>query len=218
MLRHPTRQELVAYVEGRLDGKSIAAAVARHIATCKTCAAEVAAVRASLEFVSTAPALEPSEEFTAHVLLAAQRERRQRRGGAARTAFNAIKGLACAAGIVLVAGFSFRAALNEAAVEPSFRAAPARLASDTGPSPEELRKRAVEIRSLSAAVNARSDSPKSLWEMQHRWMVHALDADRMAALAALQRNPGCARATRLINSNMKREAQALKTLYAERAL
>jgi hypothetical protein len=46
-------------------------------------------------------------------------------------------------------------------------------------------------------------------------MVLALHADRTAALAALKRNPGCARASRLVTANLEREAQALRTLYVE---
>jgi hypothetical protein len=77
----------------------------------------------------------------------------------------------------------------------------------------------VEIHTLAAAVGSRPSVPRNLREWQQTRAVLALDADLAAARAALQRNPGCERASRVVNSNIQRQAQALKTLYyVERSL
>ncbi|MCX5772103.1 MAG: hypothetical protein NTZ09_17770, partial [Candidatus Hydrogenedentes bacterium] len=100
-----------------------------------------------------------------------------------------------------------------AAVRPT-QAGPA----DTGISPEVLRQAAAEVRTLVAALSFQPKTPPSPWEIEYRRAAQALGADIEAARAALERNPGCARASQMIGSHLQRQAQTLKALYVERNL
>ncbi len=183
---------------------------------------EVEAIRASLEFVAQAPEVEASEELTAGILLSAQTARRaadarrQRRDAAATL----VKSLASAAGIVVVASLYFGAALDTSGdgVPTPQAVSPAKWVADSGPSLEAIRKTVTDLQTLAAAVNAPSNKPATLWEREHRRAVHVLDGDIAAALAALERNPGCTRAANLVNANLERQADTLRTLYIERSL
>ena len=63
-----------------------------------------------------------------------------------------------------------------------------------------------------------SKQPPTLNELEHRRTASAISADIEAARAALARNPGCDRARRVVESNLQRQAQALKAVYVERSL
>ncbi len=232
MKHHPSRFELLAYAESLVDGHTLSAHTAKHLSGCAVCKAEVEAIRQSLAFVSHPEPLEPSESLTQGILQAARIERRalqQKR--AKRSIVGVLKGGACAAGIVLVAAVSFGAALNSVALNgagqknESLRGAEARSAApivaarslDEGPSPEAIRTATARIETLAAAVRLPSAAP-SLWEIEQRRAASALSTDLAAAKAALERNPGCARATRVVNSNLERLPQTLKALYLERSL
>ncbi|MFO7975282.1 MAG: hypothetical protein R6V12_11680 [Candidatus Hydrogenedentota bacterium] len=220
MFGHPTQCELTQYAEALVDGKPLPARIGGHIASCPACKKEVETIRASFSFLAKAPTLEGTPGSTEEILARARQIRNSRRKQhrILRNSFMLAKGLACAACVVLVAAWVFSAALGEPAVDQFTTTATGtgRLVADsTLPSAEELQRKASEIHSLASAVNAQADAPASPWERQHRQMVVALHADRTAALAALKRNPGCARASRLVTANLEREAQALRTLYVE---
>ena len=219
MFGHPTKYELTEYAEALADGTPMPARIAGHVASCASCKAEAEALRASFTFLASAPMLECAPGSADQILMAASRlgQTQRAKGRFFRRAFLAAKGLACAAGILLVAAGVFTAALDDPAppIPAAQPSASSRLAAPPGPSAEELQRKATEIKSLTSAVNAQSAAPASPWERQHREMVMALHADRTAALAALQRNPGCDRASRLVTANLEREAQALRTLYVE---
>ena len=220
-MAHPSGQELLAYAENLVDGGApISAKTAKHITACPPCTAEVEAMRASLEYAASSRDIEPSSEFTAQLLLAAQKERGALgRHPARRAAVAAVKGLACAAGIVLVTALCFSVALNSATVAAeSLAAAPGVRNVDTGPSPEAIRKATAEIQTLMAAVSTPSRRPQSPWEIAQRRTVSALGADIEAARAALERNPGCVRASRMVGANLERLPETLKALYVERSL
>jgi len=220
-MAHLSRQELMAYAENLVDGGTpICARTAKHVTACPPCTGEVEAMRASLKYVASSRDIEPSSEFTAQLLLAAQKERAAlARHPARRAAVAAVKGLACAAGIVLVTALCFSMALNSATVAAeSQAAAPAVRNLDTGPSPEAIRKATAEIQTLMAAVSTPSRRPQSPWEIAQRRTVSALGADIEAARAALERNPGCVRASRMVGANLERLPETLKALYVERSL
>lgn len=220
LLGHPSKLELLAYAEGLVDGHGISTATARHVATCKDCAKEVADIRSSIEFTASADELSPSDDLTSQILVAARTERHVQRRARGKTPLIMLKGFAYAAGIVALSTFYFSYALGGApASSPEMRVSAAPRTVSTGPSPEEIRKATTEIHTLAAAVGSRPSAPRNLREWQQTRAVLALDADLAAARAALQRNPGCERANRIINSNIQRQAQALKTLYyVERSL
>ena len=177
-------------------------------------------MRDSLHFVARAPELEASEDLTAQIMMRARsvrhdRATRQRRWSAVGSL---VRGFACAAGILVVAGLYFGAALeSDAALGMKTGPAVKRMA-DVVPSVEAVRKAAEEVRTLEAAVSNPSKKPQTLWERERRRVVRVLDADIAAALAALERNPGCTRATNLVSSNVQRQAETLRTLYIERSL
>lgn len=219
MFGHPTKYELTEYAEALADGKPMPARIAGHVTSCASCKAEAEALSESFTFLASAPMLECAPGSAEQILMAASRVRQTQRakGRFFRRAFVVAKGLACAAGIVLVAAWVFTTSLDEPAspIPAASSPAPSRIAAQPGPSAEELQRKASEIESLASAVNAQSAAPVSPWERQHRQMVMALQADRTAAFAALQRNPGCDRASRLVTANLEREAQVLRTLYVE---
>lgn len=220
MFGHPTKYELTHYAEALVDGKPLAARIGKHLASCPACKKEVEALRTSFRFLAEAPMLECTPGSTEQIIARARQMRKadKQKRRFLRAGFTFAKGLACAACVAVVAVWVFSAALGEPATDQFTAAATESsraLAESPLPSPEELERKASEIQSFAWAVNAQSEAPASPWERQHRRMVLALHADRTAALAALKRNPGCARASRLVTANLEREAQALRTLYVE---
>jgi hypothetical protein len=221
---HPMRRQLVAYAESLVDpGTPVSAQIGAHVAQCRQCAEEVRAIRASLEFTAAAPGLEPSRNLTGEILRSARRERnaaKQQRQETSRIgAF--LRGFtflgATAAVAVLVFGFFLREAIP---AQPA-RIAPATATASAAPampSAESLQKTAAEVRALAAALREVPDSAPSPHELRQRRAVQAMDADIAAALTALERNPGCVRASHIVNANLQRQAQALRNLYVERKL
>jgi hypothetical protein len=224
MGKHPRKHELITYAES-LEGKggALSVKIGAHVAGCKACQAELDGMRGSLEFVHSAPELEPTADFTKQLLLAAQNERRllqQRKGRQALASI--VKGLSYAAGILVVGAVCFGAALtggpnDDMTVHAAVRR-PDQAAADAGLSPEVLRQAAAEVQTLVAALSFQPKTPTSPWEIEYRRAAQALGTDIEAARAALERNPGCARASQMIGSHLQRQAQTLKALYVERSL
>jgi len=220
-MTHPGKQELMAHAENLAGGRTpISAKTGKHVTTCSACKAEVAAMRTSLEFVASSPDIEPTAEFTAELLGTAQRQRRAlTRRPVRRAAVAAAKGLACAAGIAMATALCFGAALDSPTMAAeAYAAAPTVIQRDPGPSPEAIRKATAEIQTLMAAVSTPSRRPQSPWEIAQRRTVNALSADIAAARATLERNPGCVRASRVVDANLQRLPETLKALYVERSL
>jgi predicted outer membrane protein len=133
-------------------------------------------------------------------------------------AYLLIKGLANAAAVVLVSAVCFGVALGTTSPKPDAQPLAAKPVGDSGLSPEAILKAKAEIQALAEAVSAPSRKPPSVWELERRRAVHALNDDIEAAQAALERNPGCQRASRMVDANLQRQAQALRALYLERSL
>lgn len=219
MHRHPVKNELLTYAECLVGGRPIPAELGRHVARCQACAAEVEAMRATLRATAKAKALDPSREFTARVLMAAKAERTKTRRHRSwmRSTLAVAKGMGYAASLALVSALWFSAASEDpaSAVATPAPAAPVQVAASE-PSPEEVREAAAQIQMFAAAMGALEDQPASLRELQHRRMALALNADLREALSALERNPGCERASDVVTTTLRR--QAWKTLYLERSL
>ena len=221
---HPRQSDLFEYTEGLVDGRAaISAKIGRHVARCTACRENVAAMRQNLVMAQTAPALEPTAEFTANLLNAARNERALQ----SRTSRHPLagiwaigKGTAYAATALLVAALSFQSALGtqSAATPVIVREAPEMRVVASGPSPEEIRKAAADVKLLTAAVARRPQAQVGLAEWQHLRAANALNADYSAAQAALERNPGCVRALNLVRTSPERQVQTLKRLYVEREL
>ncbi|MCX5757149.1 MAG: hypothetical protein NTU83_01315, partial [Candidatus Hydrogenedentes bacterium] len=119
---HPNKYDLMAYAEGLADHRGILSAkIGGHVVACKACMSEVQRMRASFEVLRRSGELEPSNDFTTRVLVAARQERtalevRRVRRPRIRPL---LKGLAYAAGVLVVAVAGFRAALNAGSHVPS---------------------------------------------------------------------------------------------------
>lgn len=206
-----------------MDSRSpISARTAGHISACSSCQVAVRAIRASLEFAQQAPALEPSKELTNQILLAAQSERvaaRTRPVNWRTRARVLVKGVGFAAGLVFVSTVYFGSALRETPhnIKPSNAAAKPALVM-ASPSPDAILKTYTEVKALEQAVSTPSGKPQGLLEREYRRQVQARGADIFRAVEALQQNPRCVRAGYLLNSNLQRQAEILRKLYAERNL
>jgi hypothetical protein len=221
MIRHPAKSELMAFAERLVDKRGpIPARVAAHIKACSECRAEIQAMRSSLAFVDQAADLDVSCAFSVQLNLAvrAQREAMRKRRNRCRSVVAMTKGLAYVAGVVITATLCYGAALSGQTPAQALPNALQARAPFAGPSPEAIRKAAVEIETLAAAVTYPAKRPRSLWEREYRRAVITFNDDLGAAAAALERNPGCARARNLIQTCMKRQADTLRTLYVERTL
>jgi hypothetical protein len=222
MLLHPTRYELLAYSEALETGQGISTELGRHVTACPSCSAEVRALRDSLALVRAAVDLEVPRDLTDQIIEAARAERRaqERTRTRVRTMVSVAKGLAFAAGIVLVSALSFRTALaDRPGSSPAVhRADGSSSMFAANPSPEEIRSAAGRIATFASAVSARSTVPRNSIDLRNARTVAALDADLTVVRAALERYPGSERAHRLMQSNLQRQAQALKTLYVEQTL
>jgi hypothetical protein len=221
-MRHPGKNELMAYAQSLTDDCStISVRIAGHVAKCSECQVEVEAIRTTFRIAKLGGELNPNEESTLRILKAAREERELLRQQPSHPTFwTAVKCVGYAAGILLVSGVCFGFALSP---RSSSSVSGAMIASeDVGSavqlSPEALRRATEEIRALSAAVNAPSKNPPSALELERRKAVNALTKELEAARSALARNPGCERAMRVMDSNLQRQAQTLRALYADRSL
>lgn len=222
MKRHPHKHELLAYAENLVDRRSpISAKVGGHVASCRECAAEVEAMRISLGVVRAVPTIEPTSEFNSQLLLAAQNERRALQQSRVRASvMDVIKAAGYAAGLFLIAAVCFSAALENgiSAADPSLARPAAWNMASPAPAIDTTQKAASELQTLAAAVGFPSQQPRSLWEREHLRAASVFGADIEAAKLALERNPGCDRARRIIDTNIQRQVQVLKALYVERSL
>ena len=244
MKRHPSKHDLLAYAEGRVQGRTeVSVRIAAHLARCDSCRGQAKAIYNSLAVADAAGPLKPSSDSTARILVAAQRERQvmEENRTRHRRCMAVLKAVGCAAGLLLAALLSYGSALNVLSPDSldttetsvafatpnatggglgtgAIDEAASRLETLYTASPEALRKAAIEIRTLAAALNVREGAPQTLWERAQRQALVSLEADITAAMAALERNPGCVRAATVVNQNLQRQAQTLKTLYTEQSL
>ncbi|MBI2433179.1 MAG: hypothetical protein HYV26_09935 [Candidatus Hydrogenedentes bacterium] len=218
VMRHPTRQQLVAYVESLVDRRvPVSAALAGHVNACRQCAAEVRQIRGSFEFADSASPLEPSTNLTAQILLEAKKTRqtqddeRRRRSPWSLVA----QGVGCMAGVALVAFSVFSMALEVPGVAG---ATPQVYASAPESAEAAIKDASDQIKTLSSAVRVSEASVRNPREREWLRAVGAMGTDIAAAKAALERNPGCVRAAHIVNANIERGARTLRDLYVEQAL
>ena len=227
VLRHPPRQELVAYAESLVDrSTAVSAFLAAHINSCPRCTAEVHAIRASLEFTASAPEPEPSGDLARQILAGAREARlrtaeprRHRHPSLAGSLFRAaVYTTVTAALAVLTFGMAAGTGNTGSPARPALSPAPQVAQTADTASPESFRRKTGAIERLSAAV-ARTDSgPRTLREWERRRTVEGVSQDLRAALAALERNPGCARADEMLRTHLDRQVNGLRDLFVERTL
>lgn len=219
MKRHPAKNELMLYAESLVARRPISAKIGGHVTACRQCTAEVEAIKKSLAFLREAPQCEPSAEFTRRLLLAARNERTVQRNRRRVSPFRQIaRAFAFSAALGIVCIISYGIALSSLTAQNTNTISVSAAASAPAISPDAIRKAAAEIQVLISALSLPSDNPPSLSELEQRRTVQALHKDLQAAEAALERNPGCDRANKLVDQNLQRQAQALKALYVERSL
>ena len=175
----------------------------------------------SLKFLQGVPCVPVYEELTGKIVAAGRQERlkEQRRRQGLQHFVLALRGLAYAAGILLMAGWSFRAALETNLSENQAARSSSSVASVAStPSPEAIRRATWEVRMLEAALEEHQGQPISLAEWRYRRAARVLDSDLRAALATLEKNPGHMGATSLVNASLRRQVDTLKKLYIERTL
>lgn len=218
MWGHPSRPELWAYAEGLVDGRGISSATARHVSGCALCRREVESFRRSIKLASSVPGLNPRDEFVTQILAAARNERKARRRMRPRALWLAAKCVGYAAAVAIIAAVYFQRVLDEVPEQwGGFSITPV-AQNEAAMTVEDWRKTAGEIRTLAAAVGSRMKYADDARALQQARRVLALDAELMAAQAAAERNPGGQRAQFVIQSNLQRQASALKALYAGQTL
>jgi hypothetical protein len=74
------------------------------------------------------------------------------------------------------------------------------------------------VRTLSNAVQRPGLAPLSPEIQEQRRAVNALGADLAAAQEALNRNPGCERASAVMNASLEQQAETLRDLYVRGSL
>lgn len=222
-----SKRTLFAHAASLVDNKTaISAAVAAQLSADPVLAAEVKAMQTTLAVVRAAETLEPSPDFEARLLMESRNvrhamlEESKSRSGVWMVA----RGAACAAGLVIVGSVVFATFLQDdsatvsASVVDRSEFVPAALAENDAPSPEAIRKAASDVEMLAAAVRDKSGEAGSPQEQEQLRAVNAMDADIDAAMDALERNPGCARASHVVHSNLQEQAETLRALYVNRSL
>ncbi len=216
MRRHPKKHELMALAESQVDGFTPSdAEVAAHVAECPACHKELDQMLGSLDFVAMAEELEPTRTLNAQLLLAARSEmaatKVRRRHGSAFY----FKAVACTACFVLIAFTGIYGPADLGVLENGQE----RLADGSSHSDakEAASQVTTEIDALIAAVRSVPKEVQTLREHQQRRTLAGLDADLAVALSALERNPGCVRASHVVDSKLKRQANTLRTLYFEQS-
>jgi hypothetical protein len=226
VLRHPPRQELVAFAESLVDrSSSVSAFLAAHVSSCPRCTAEVRAIRASLEFTASAAAPEPSGDLARQILAGAREARLQtpetgrRHPSLAGVLFRAaVYVTATAALAVLTFGMAVNTGNGGAPSRAALRPAPQAAQSPETVSPEAIRRKTGAIEQLAAAVSRTDSPPRTLREWERRRAVEGVSQDLSAALAARERNPGCARANEMVRTHLDRQVNGLRDLFVERTL
>jgi len=180
-------------------------------------------MRESLRLVDELPELEPRPAFTAELLRSCREESARRiRTGAGMQRLSVVRSLAYAATLAIVSTLVFAGALGTAEHRQGSTLVSAgqsqRSAIAVTASPESLRRTTAEIQALAEAVNTGNVRYRNHTELKYRREALALGADLAEAHAALQRNPGCERASHLMTNNLQRQVKNLRTLYAEQSL
>jgi hypothetical protein len=227
---HPARAKLFAYAEQVSNGATIGESdVARHVAACDRCEAEVRGMIRSFDVVVALAPLEPSRRTTAGILLAARNERHQRelRAVRYRKVVRVSKGLSAAAAAVVIVNLaieydapksSFQPAVIPAGLSlPIQEAVPAAQTAAEVPEPS-LRKTPAEKLLRDAVIFAPAQL-RTGYEERTRRAMQALEADIHAASQELMRNPAMAtRAKQVMMSSQRRLSEELRDYFAERPL
>lgn len=220
---HLSKKALMAHAENLVfSWAKLSPKTANHVAACPQCYEEVEAMRHTLEFMGDAPAMEVSGDFRARLLLAARNEMQQRlrRAPNRRRALTIARTLAFAACLMLIVGVAVQSDIAWDSSEVSSLVGDSRgdLRTANVFSIEGLKLPSAVEKLLEPAVMATRRTKMSAWESQQRQTVRTLDDDISEAIAALELNPACERASELVNRTRERKDRYLVALFVERSL
>ena len=222
VIGHPSQRQLVEFAESLVDRHApVSALMAAHVAGCSVCALEVKKIRASFELAAMARLPEPSNELTQRIIARARLERREQpiapqHENALFSRF--LQTAACFAATAALACLSFGAALNDMTPNNASLLRASFAANENVSQSAELQEQTDSVQALSSAVSLQQEAPTSPYELGHRRSLNALNDDISAALAALERNPGCIRANQVMLTSVERQLEGLRNLYLDRKL
>ncbi|NLN94480.1 MAG: hypothetical protein GX130_14430 [Candidatus Hydrogenedens sp.] len=218
ILRHPSSVQLMEYAESLVDDDSpVCVLMAAHLSRCPDCANEVRAIQQSLKLTALATLPESSQTLSHSILLQARKEIARPPAKRPSFLYPFLRSVACLVGILLLAAISFSAALQEGsefssiAVQAEARPIPTPENSWTPSRPFS----GTVVQALAASIAIQGNT---LSNTGQRRIVDFLDQDLDAALAALERNPGCVRATQIVDSEAQKRLEGLRTLFVDRTL
>lgn len=221
VLGHPTQRQLVEFAESLVDKHvPVSALLAAHVANCPVCAEEVKKIRASFELAALARLPEPSNELTQRIIMQARQEKKNITAPVNQSVLSVSHLLQIAASIIAalaLAYFSFGAAISDVGTDNDI-SDDTSIASSEAVTEYTIQKEAATVEALSTAVSLQHKTPTSPYDLGRRRFLNALDDDMSAARAALERNPGCARANEVMLTSVKRQLEGLRNLYLDRKL
>jgi hypothetical protein len=208
-LSHPSRQQLHDYAESHVHRETpVQATVAGHVNRCARCKTEVAEIRESLSFTHSAGHLEPTQDLTAQILMAAQQERRgQRPAWWMRVRWLRAVGAAMVIVAILAVGaFAFAYALGTGYLQQAQPISP-----QTMPGPADaVVPFAPEGLDAAVAKGAAASTPAR--EVLEAALARAHTA-RLAAEAAQRISPRNAEAALALHTAETQEPAILRQLY-----
>lgn len=222
ILRHPSSVQLMEYAESLVDSDApVCALIGSHVSHCQDCAAEVHAIQQSLKVTSLAAVPESSHSLSQSILLQARQASKQ--STAKRPDFPwypLLRGAACVLGILFLAGLSFSMALREGS---EFSSIAVQAEARPIPTPDHswtptLPSSGSVVQALAASLVQPGSALSKSADSAQRRMVDFLDQDLDAALEALERNPGCVRATQIVDTEAQKRLEGLRSLFVDRTL
>ena len=216
-LRHPSREELLAFAESLVDSHvTVQARVAAHVNRCPRCSEEVRGFRASLTFTASASELEPSKDLAAQILLAAQQQKERRRAWPWPAPVRAARVLGVV--IVLALGgvcwFRFMLGMGAGAISELAGGSEFAATGTTEPGAAVAEPpRPEELQALAESVKLAPGKPLNDRERYLRSLAASAADDLGAARDVRRRYPGLARAAALERASLDAQRQAFRALF-----
>ncbi|MFP6615854.1 MAG: hypothetical protein VCB26_05580 [Candidatus Hydrogenedentota bacterium] len=211
--KHPHKFSLYEYAEGWIDSTArLDPEVASHVSSCGTCQHKVDEIRGGLEVVEGVETIEACGDLKASILLAARNTRAMT---IERVGSEVFGRLAFAAGLVLLAGFSWDAVDQRAGEfsEGEFADEAQVARAEVLPAMNVLPSKVEAL--LTDAVMGSHREPVNDWERAQYRRLHAYDDDIAEAELALASNPGLMRASNIVASSRERKDRTLRDVYIE---
>ncbi len=227
--KHPTRVQLILYVESILEGKGpIYSGIARHVSNCQQCREEVEAIKSSLKFFNTDVVAEPPEGLANEIIKQAREVNKKRKFERTVSRYRRPLITVVFCSIVWVAvGYyvfgrlyqssdTFVSGVGMVSMGPGHM-----VKSDSvshkgivGSEDSVLWHQVEILGSVLGPILNKAD----LRTYTYIKMVSVIDEEMDKARKALERCPEDERIRRLIRDNMKEKVEVLKRIYKESVL